>query len=163
MKSHSITLLAAALLTLAAACDEASSSGPDGSAPGVSGKADNADDDCALTGTWTATGDWPSFTDWTFSLDAGALTRSETDDLPADEWASHLLRDAADPTALSLLQVTRAGDAVIQSTVNLAIDGCANGVATLEVTEAYTVTIDLTDPDSDWVERHEVVVIEGAP
>ncbi|MFT7580091.1 MAG: hypothetical protein ACI9MR_001758 [Myxococcota bacterium] len=156
---HAIIIVACLAAGAACSSDTTADSPP----TGASGKADDAGNACALSGTWTATGDWPSFEDWTFVLEGGALLLSETDDLPADDWATHLVRDAFDASALSLIQVTRAGDAVFQSSLNMRVAGCVDGRVELEVTEAYTVTVDLAEEDADSVERHEVVVIDVAP
>lgn len=159
LRSVSITVLGLLTLVLPAACGEQAPSGPS-EGPAQGGKADDATT-CALTGSWLASGDWPSFELWYFTIDEGRLTLSETDDLGAEDWPTHLLRDAFDPNALTLMQITRGGDMIFQSTLNLAITGCEDGQAQLAVSEAYTVTVDLAE-DADSVQRHDVALESGA-
>lgn len=164
MSRHSFATSLATLALLAlgalAACQEQTTQDPAAGEPALDGKGDGATT-CALTGSWLASGDWPSFGMWYFKLDKGKLVVSETDDLGADDWPTHLLRDDFDPSAVTLMQITRGGDMIFQTTLNLAITGCKNGKAQLGVSEAYTVSIDLAE-DGDSVERHEVELEAGA-
>jgi len=127
--------------------------------PTLGGKADGATA-CELTGSWLASAEWSSFELWYFSIDAGKLTLSETDDLAAEDWPTNLLRDPLDPGAVTLMQITRGGDMIFQTTLNLEITGCEDGKAQLAVREAYIVSIDFAE-DGDSVERHEVTLEAG--
>lgn len=108
---------------------------------------------CVLDGAFVARGDWPSFTDWTFAFEDGALVTSYTDDLSSEDWPTDLRPGPGD--TFTLEQVTEGGDATI--TTRLTLDAtCADGLE-LAVVSAETSFHDLTD-GSTSIDTHTVTV-----
>ncbi len=122
---------------------------------------DTADTDapqsaCTLAGSFIASGDWPSFTDWTFTFEADALVDSYTDDLPAEDWPTVLVRDPDVAGRITLEQTTEGGDATFVTLLRMDT-ACPEGTLALTLVLARTVFEDHTD-DTVSEQDHEVTL-----
>jgi hypothetical protein len=97
---------------------------------------------CRVEGTYEVTGDFLSFTTWTFTIENDALIDSHTDDLDARDWPTTLVSGGG--TGLwSLVQITDASDQVIQTVIHVREGECIGTRRELQPVDAYTITTDL--------------------
>jgi len=120
------------------------------------GKADDASE-CQLWGSFAAEGDFQSFSRWDFTFERDQLTDSHTDDLPADEWTTTVIRDD-NASRLSLIQITHASDAIIETALHMNIEGCDRDGVTLSPVAAYTTTFDEASGGLHDVDAHSVTL-----
>lgn len=121
---------------------------------------------CGLSGAFRADGDWSSFSSWFFTLENGRLVHSSTDNLDPEEWPTSVSTDPFNPEFFSLVQITEASDAMLETVLHLRVQRSAGGgQSTISTRAAYTVVFDYTCGDEgfsgtgcDSVERNTVTI-----
>jgi hypothetical protein len=99
--------------------------------------------DCKLNGDFKVSGLWTSFTEWHFTFTDGKLTKSYTDDLPAEDWPTTM--EIQSGKFLKLSQTTRASDTIIDTILHLKITKCEDPHVELMPLRGYEVYLDLKD------------------
>lgn len=98
---------------------------------------------CQLSGEFTITGDWTSFSEWYVTLENGKLVDSYTDDLSASDWPTTL--ELQHETYLKLSQTTYGSDAIIDTVIHLKVVSCNENNVELIPMYGYETYLDETD------------------